>query len=113
MSKTGRNDSRNGWMVPLAVTSFPAISFFNRHLCGNSLIVFGQTIMWKKKRDAQGRRELRQERGSAKRPQKALRDDYPTAVATVIPHTLRNTVERNSQTQKQSKLQSLLLSFLI
>lgn len=38
-------------------------------------------------------------------------DDYHTTVASVILHTLRHTVERNSQTQKQSKLQWASLSF--
>ena len=32
-------------------------------------------------------------------------DDYHTTDASVILHTLRHKVERNSQTQKQSKLQ--------
>lgn len=38
-------------------------------------------------------------------------DDYHTTVACVILHTLRHTVERNSQIQKQSKLQWASLSF--
>jgi hypothetical protein len=39
-------------------------------------------------------------RGPPKHP-----DDYHATFASVIPHKLRHHLERNSQTQKQSKLQ--------
>lgn len=66
-----------------------------------------QTVGWLLQRCESEQKARTGERITEEAPRGPPRDpdDYHTTVASVILHTLRHTVERNCQTQKQSKLQ--------
>lgn len=66
-----------------------------------------QTAGWLLQRCEAEQRAETGERITEEAPRESSRDldDYHNTVASVILHTLRHKVERNSQTQKQRKLQ--------
>lgn len=104
--KTDWNDCISCWMVPFDSTHSSWCFILNRHLWGILLLV-GHTIIRKKqaagwllKRYEEVQRAETEERISEEAPGGPPRDpdDYCTTTASVILHTLRHTVERNSQT---------------
>lgn len=111
MSKPGWKDSSSCWIASFG--SAPAISFLTASVGQpiNCLLakpsLKKQTAGWLLPRCEWEQRAKTGERITEEAPRGPHRDPhvYHTTVGSVIPHTLRHKVERNSQTQKQRKLQ--------